>query len=99
MGGYAEPGNAASIAAQSGPKGSHPTDNRINPSGTASPQRARRSPEVCVDPKLVACAMNGQSAKNFSATTASRSVKDIKNPNPDICRAATAYDGSLESPG
>ncbi len=52
-----QPSNAVARACHSTSTGSIPTDRRMKPSGTASPQRARRSPAVWVPPKLVDCAM------------------------------------------
>src|SRR5438309_9589651 len=59
--------SAACISFQSSSSGSQPTDSRTNPSGTLSPQRARRSADVCTPPKLVVGRMNLQPLMNFSA--------------------------------
>jgi hypothetical protein len=44
---------ASAMAAQRTSTGSTPTENRMNPGATASPQRARRSPAEWVPPKVV----------------------------------------------
>lgn len=81
--------SAASNALHKGSKGSQPTEIRTKPAATLSPQRARRSADVCIPPKLVDGMTKRQFLINSSACSASSSVSPITLPNVVICLRAT----------